>query len=207
MLRGGGTSGHAGRRRVTGVALSAVPPAVVAPAAQLAGLGPGVLCGLLAAGLVAPLAARRGLGPQPVIGGLVGVGVSGGLAWWGGSPADAFLADIGWAAAASVVLAASLVVGRPLVGVAWGLTRGTPVATWRGDRRARCAFTLATAALATIAGARFAVQSGLHRHDAVWALTAGRLGLGLPLTLVGLAVVGWAVARVERRLRPGAPRP
>ncbi|TCK20835.1 DUF3159 domain-containing protein [Pseudonocardia endophytica] len=196
-----------GRRRLpappggwSGAATSAVGPTVFAPAAQLFGLLGGVACGLLAVAATAAVLAARGRSLRPVVGGLVGLGVSGTLVWWTGSTTDAFLVDVWYPLVASVVLFVSVVVGRPLVGVVWDAARDR-TGRWRTDRPVRCVFTLATVALATVGGARFAVQHELYENGLVLWLTVAKVAMGLPLTVVALCTVGWAVARAERRWR------
>lgn len=203
----GPPGGEPGPRRLpgpaggwSGVALSALGPAVLAPATELVGPLGGIACGLLTVAATAGVLAVLGRSLRPVVGGLVGVGVSGWLVWQSGSAVDAFLFDVWYPLVASIVLVASVLLGRPLVGVVWGLARDR-AGRWRADRTVRCAFTLATVVLATVGGARFAVQHELFDQGRVVWLTVAKVGMGLPLTAVAFLVVGWAVARAERRTR------
>lgn len=180
-----------------GALWSSLPPVVLVPTTQLYGTLPGVLAGLGVVLGVAVFLRARGSSMRPAVGGLVGVVVSGWLAWWTGSAAGGFVVDIWYALVASIVLTTSIALGRPLVGVGWSLARRRPMG-WRHERSTRCGFALATAALATVFGARFAVQHQLYDAGEIWWLVAAKVLMGYPLTAVAVLTVVWAVRRAER---------
>ena len=189
------------RRRgggAVGALWSSLPSLAVVPVTQLAGVLAGALAGLAVVAAVAVALRVRGDPYRPVIGGLVGVAISSGLTWWTGSAAGGFVIDIWYALGASVVLAGSIAVGRPLVGVGWSISRRRSFG-WRRERSTRCGFELATAAMATVFGARFAVQHRLYDAGEVWWLVGAKVLMGYPLTALALLAVLWAVRRAERR--------
>ncbi|WP_051166405.1 DUF3159 domain-containing protein [Amycolatopsis orientalis] len=173
--------------------LSAIPSAVLAPLNAVAGTGIAVAAAAVLAAVLAAVRIRRGDPKGPAFGGLAGVAIAGFVAWQTGSGGGLFLPDLVWYLLAALVLAGSLVVRRPLVGIGWAaVARG---GTGRADHRR---FALATALLAAGFLVRAGVTGllGLAPHNP-W-LVAAKVATGLPGTLAGLAVVAWA------RPRPGA---
>ena len=184
---------------LTGLIQSSLPPTVLVLANSLWGLHAAIACafGVAVLVLAARLARRQQL--RPAIGGFVGVAVSGFLAARSGEARDFFLADIWWYAIACLVLIASILVRRPLVGVLWNAMRGFGD-TWRHDPGSRRAYTIATAVVAAVFAARFGVQQWLYVRDEVGWLTVAKIGMNWPLWAVALLVVAWAARRSETRL-------
>ncbi|MFD2470525.1 DUF3159 domain-containing protein [Amycolatopsis silviterrae] len=175
----------------SGIVLSAIPSAVLAPLNAIAGTGIAVGAAAVLAALIAAFRVRRGDPKGPAFGGLVGVGIAGFIAWQTGSSSGLFLPDLAWYLLAALVLTGSIIVRRPLVGLAW-----TVVGRGRTDRAARRRFVLATAVLAAGFLVRAAVTGLLSLDPANAWLVAAKVATGLPGTLAGLAVIAWA--------RPGA---
>ncbi|MEJ2885725.1 DUF3159 domain-containing protein [Actinomycetospora aeridis] len=136
-------------------------------------------------------------------GGIIGVAAAGAITVWTGSARDFFLVGIWMAFAATLVLVATLVIRRPLTGMAWGWLYGTQF-DWRGDRRSRRAHVVATAFAAVVFAGRFAVNQTLYLADSTGGLAAAKVVTGFPLTaLMGLVVI-WAFRRSTQRLIKGA---
>ncbi|MUM19315.1 DUF3159 domain-containing protein [Mycobacterium sp. CBMA271] len=135
---------------------------------------------------------------QPAISGLFGVAISAFVAYQIGSAKGFFLTGIWMNLVAALLFTASVLAGWPLAGVIWhGLTgagRG-----WHEDPPSRFAFTLATLAMASVFGSRFAVQEWLYTQDSVGWLAVARIAMGYPLFGAALLVVIWAVRRSKRR--------
>ena len=145
--------------------------------------------------------------------GVLGIAVGVAWAWWSGRAQDFFagglLANVGYLLA----MIASIAVRWPAVGVVVGLLRGEDTA-WRTDpERAheRRRFVWATWVLAAVFALRLAVQVPLYLagEDAVGALGAAKLAMGLPLFAVGLWItwllVGSRAARADLPDRPQSP--
>lgn len=188
------------RDRIEEIVASAVPSAVFVAVTSWSGLLVGVLAGCAVAVVLTVLAAVRGRSVVRVASGLVGIGVAATIAWLTGSDAGIFLPDIWWSLGACVALLGSVAVGFPVVGVVWSVARREPMG-WRDDGPSRRALVVATLACAVVFGGRFAVQRWLYATDEIGWLAAARIAMGLPLTLVALGVVVWAVRTAERRRR------
>lgn len=155
----------------------------------------------LAAGaslLGARLAQGKPLGPAAR--GLGGLVVAVAFAALSGDPRDFFLPGIYVDAAYALALAASAVVGHPLIGHGYALLFGRDD-TWRRDPRLRRVFAMTTLGWSAISAVRAGVQAGLYRADLTELLALAKLALGWPLT--ALAVV--ATVAAVRRATPSTP--
>lgn len=128
-----------------------------------------------------------------VVRGLAGLVVAVAFALRAGRARDFFLPGIyvdGFYAAA---LVASVVVGRPAVGYAYAaLFRA---GAWRGDRRLRRIFSVATLGWALVYVLRFAVQILLYGEDRPELLAVAKLALGWPVTVVAVILTLRAARR------------
>lgn len=188
---------------VSGTIVAGLPPLVFVIVNAISGLHPAIIAAI-ASGVAAAgyrLARRQPL--QQAITGLLSVVVAAAIAARGGQARDYFALGIITAFVYGGVLAASLVVRRPLVGLAWEfldpsvLTDG---ARWFQVRRLLHTYDVITAAAATVFLARGIVQLSLfHRNRTGW-LAIARLAMGYPLyvAVIGLAFV--LVRRTRRRL-------
>ncbi|WP_406634598.1 DUF3159 domain-containing protein [Amycolatopsis sp. WGS_07] len=174
-----------------GIALSAIPSAVLAPLNAIAGTAIAVGSAAVIAATIAAIRIRRGDPKGPSFGGLVGVGIAGFIAWQTGSSGGLFLPDLVWYLLAALVLTGSIVIRRPLVGVVW-----TAIGHSRTEGRR---FIPATALLAAGFLLRAAVTGLLSLDPANPWLVAAKVATGLPGTLAGLAVIAWARPRPEAR--------
>lgn len=127
--------------------------------------------------------------------GLIGVGISAAVALFTGRAEDNFLWGFMTNGALVLVLLATLIARRPLVGLIAGLLTDTPKA-WRTEPRKRRVALWATLLLLAVFVARLSVQVPLYLlGDAgVQALAATKLLMGLPLYGATLWVI-WLMVR------------
>lgn len=131
--------------------------------------------------------------------GLIGVGISAGLALFTGRAEDNFIWGFITNAVFIVVILVSLVARRPLVGLVAGLLTEKPYA-WRTDAAKRRVSLAGTLLLLAVFVARLAVQVPLYfmGESGVQALAATKLVMGLPLYGAALWVV-WLMVRSVMR--------
>lgn len=133
--------------------------------------------------------------------GLLGVGISAGIALLTGSASNNFLWGFIVNTVGVIALVVSLALRKPLVGwIAGGLT-AKPYA-WRTERAKRAVATRATWLWIAVLGARLAVQVPLYLADATEALAATRLIMGVPLYGAALWVT-WLMVRAVSEDTPG----
>ncbi|WP_175420416.1 DUF3159 domain-containing protein [Rhodococcus sp. SGAir0479] len=190
---------------LSGLVYSTLPIIAFVPANSIWGLAPAVWIALgVAAAILVWRVVRRGA-IQPAISGFLGVGVCAFIAYRTGDAKGYFLFGIYTSLVYAAVFVLSIVVRRPLVGVAWGYLNGHRNA-WRAHPGAVRAYDIATVAWALVFGARYLVQSQLYDADQTGWLAVSRIGMGWPLTGLALLVTVWAVRRADRIVEP-APDP
>ncbi|MFP5069909.1 DUF3159 domain-containing protein [Pseudonocardia nantongensis] len=145
----------------------------------------------------------RGERFSSAIGGLLGIAVAAGIVAWTGSAKDFFLIGIWAALAGFVVTFGSVLVRRPLSGLAWNLVHGG-THDWRADKAVLRAHDIATLAAALVFGARFVVKEWLYLVDSTGWLAFAKIAMGTPLTVLAALVVVWAFRRSTKRLVPQA---
>jgi Protein of unknown function (DUF3159) len=182
---------------VGGLVSSAVPAVVFVAVNPLAGLQPAIWASLGAAVAVGVWRRLRREPLQPALSGILGVALCAFVAYHTGQARGFFLYGIWYSLIAGVMMASSVVVRRPLVGVLWSVLNGSGFG-WRTDRRARFGFDVATMVWAVFFLARFGVQHHFYElRQADW-LGVARLAMGLPLTAVAALVTIWAIRRAVR---------
>lgn len=129
--------------------------------------------------------------------GLAGLAVAVGFALWSGEARDFFLPGMYVDAVYGIAFAASALVGRPLVGVIYGLLFQTGSA-WRHNPRLLRIFTNATLGWSAVYGLRTGVQLFLYDADRPELLALAKLLLGWPLTVTVVGLTLAAVRKVER---------
>jgi hypothetical protein len=139
---------------------------------------------------------------QPALVGMAGLAASATVALVSGRPEDNFVLGLWVNALGFTVMALSLVVGRPLIGVLGGLLAGDPM--WRADRAKRTLASIATMIWLGLFGARLAVQVPLFVQGAVAELAIARLVMGLPLYALALWL-SWLLMRAVYRTPPVQP--
>lgn len=137
-------------------------------------------------------------------GSLTGVLVAAGIVALTGSAKDFFLLGIWVAFAGFLATFGSVLLRRPLTGVAWNLLHGGAYA-WREDRQVLRAHDIATLAAALVLGARFVVKQWLYAHDATGWLAFAKIAMGTPLTVVAALVVAWAFRQTSKHLVDSRP--
>jgi len=185
---------------VPGLIYASVPSVVFVAADAVTGLSTATALAVGAGAGITLLRLLRKEPLQPAVSGLLGVGIGAFIAYQSGEAKDYFLVGIWGSLVLAVVLVASILVRRPLVGVIWGAMSGTGQG-WRADRSARWGYDVATLALALTFAARFVVQSWLYGLDATGWLAFARIAMGYPLSAVALVVVVWAVRRAAKLRR------
>jgi hypothetical protein len=185
---------------VSGLVYAGVPTIAYVIVNAIAGLTAAVVVAVgTGAGLIVMRLLRKE--PlQPAVSGLLGVVVAALIAYYTGSAENYFLPGIWLSLAMTAVFTASLVVRRPLIGVAWNLMRSAgPDPAWRSDKTVLRAFDVATLAFAAVFAARFVVQDSLYDAGSTGWLAFARIAMGYPLLALALVVVYWAVRRANRR--------
>lgn len=179
------------------VALSAAPDPVPRGALPAVVLPPLALSAVF---LVVRLARRQRI--ASAVAGGAGAGLSAALALATGDANQNFLPGILTNAGYFVVLAASLLVRRPLIGVVVGLLLQDR--QWRADRARRRLLTWLTALWTALFAVRLAVELPLYlAGDRVVALGVAKIALGLPLYAPVLVLTVLAV-QAQYRPRPAA---
>ncbi|HEY6422556.1 MAG TPA: DUF3159 domain-containing protein [Pseudonocardiaceae bacterium] len=177
---------------VGGLVASVVPVVVFVAMNTFTGLRLAIWVSLGAAVAVGLWRLTRREALQPALSGLLGVAVCGFIAYRTGEARGFFLYGIWYSLVAGLVLIASVVVRRPLVGVLWSVLNGSSF-RWRTDRGARLRFDVATLVWAVFLLARFVVQRWLYQAQETDWLGVARLAMGLPLTAVAALVTIWAI--------------
>ena len=190
---------------VSGLIYANVPAIAFVLGNGIGGLLAAIVAGMGAAAAIAVLRLVRREPVQPALAGLLGVAIAAFIAYQTGSAKGFFLPGIWLSLGAAVLFLATIVVRRPLVGVAWQLLTGGD-RWWRIDRVARFAFDCATAAFVMVFAARFVVQQWLYDTDATGWLAFARIAMGYPLMAVALLVSAWAIRRARRRHQDLADR-
>jgi hypothetical protein len=187
-----------GRR---GVIDAATPGVVLVIIDAFASLPRAIVGAVAAAAVIAVLRLVRREPLRQAAAGVAGLAGAAALAYYTGDAKTYFLPGIlvncAWAAAAVV----SIVIGRPLLGYAAALLdRG--YSHWQSDRELRRAAVLATAVWAVVFTSRACVQGYLYLHNDVHWLAPVKLGMGLPLW--GVAVALTLLLLEGRRIEPVA---
>ncbi|QJU53653.1 DUF3159 domain-containing protein [Herbiconiux sp. KACC 21604] len=131
--------------------------------------------------------------PMPAIAGLIGVGVSAGLALFTGRAEDNFLVGIAINVVCLVVLLISLIARRPLIGVIVGLLANDP-GGYRTDRAKGRVVLVATWCWVGLFAARLIVELPLYWAGQTELLGSVKLIMGVPL-YAGLLWVTWLLVR------------
>ncbi|MFJ7063689.1 DUF3159 domain-containing protein [Streptomyces microflavus] len=183
-----------------GMVYSALPALAFVMANAMGGLAVGIMVALGVAVIIGIERLMRKESVSPALGGVLGVAIAAGVAWWTGSAKDYFLLGIWLSLAGAVLFLGSVAVRWPLAGVIWNSMTGKGQ-VWRKEPRSRFYFDIATVTLALIFAARFVVQQYLYTQDEVGSLGVAKIVMGYPLLAVGLLVTAWAVRASDRRLR------
>lgn len=185
---------------VSGLVHASVPTIAYVTVNAIAGLTAAVAVAVGASAGLIVMRLLRKEPLQPAVSGLLGVVVAALIAYYTGSAENYFLPGIWLSLAMTAVFTASLIVRRPLIGVAWNLMRSAgPDPAWRSDKTVLHAFDMATLAFAAVFAARFVVQDSLYDAGSAGWLAFARIAMGYPLLALALLVVYWAVRRANQR--------
>jgi hypothetical protein len=190
-----------------GMAESAVPVVVFIVVNLLTGLKPALWSSVGAALAIAAWRLARRQSPRQALNGLFGIAIAAFLAARTGKAEDFYLPGILLGLVYAVVFAASALVRRPLVGVAWGFLTGAGT-RWRTDRALFRLFTWLTLLWAVVWAARIGIQAGMYLGGAsATELGVARLVLGYPPLVVLLALTIWIVRRRAPHPPPAGSEP
>ncbi|ETB53827.1 membrane protein, partial [Mycobacterium avium subsp. paratuberculosis 10-8425] len=162
---------------VSGVIYSSLPVVVFVIASSVSGLVAAIAAALGVAALVLLWRLVRRDSPQPAISGFFGVALCALIAYVVGESKGYFLLGIWMSLLWAVVVAASVLIRRPLVGYAWSWAGGRGDG-WRSVPRAVYAFDVASLCWVLVFAARFVVQGLLYDADRTGWLAAARIGMG-----------------------------
>lgn len=184
---------------VKGMAYSAVPVIVFVLANSVFNLTVGIWSAVASAVLITVIRLVRKETLQPAISGFFGVGIAAFIAYRTGEARGFFLWGIWMSLLYGSVFVVSVIVRWPLIGVVWNLLNGTGMA-WRKDKPSLRAYDIATLAFAVVFAARFVVQRWLYDENLTGWLAFARISMGIPLFVLALLVMVWAVRRSTKRL-------
>lgn len=184
---------------VSGVIYSSLPVVIFVIASSVWGLIAAIAAALTAAALVLVWRLIRRESPQPALSGFFGVAICALVAYIVGESKGYFLLGIWMSLLWAVVVAASVVIRRPLVGYVWtwATARGHG---WRDVPRAVHAFDIASICWVLVFAARFVVQGLLYNADQTGWLAVARIAMGWPLTVAAALVTYLAIKSAQRAM-------
>ncbi len=173
----------------SGLVESAVPVAVFIVANMVTTLTPAIWAAVVAAVLIAVFRLVRRESVRHAVNGLIGVAIAAMFAARTGTEEGFYLPGIVLSYGYGVVILASALIGRPLVGYAWSAVTGS-VRDWRSRPRLLRAFALGTVVLAAPFFVNSSVQLALYFAQMPTALGIARLA-GKILYVVAVLFVVW----------------
>jgi len=200
----------------SGTAMTAIPPVVFVIVNATAGLKPAIIAAIGSAVLLTIYRLVRHQPVQQALTGLFAVVVAAVIAARTGQARGYFLLGIWASFAYAAVFAGSVVVRRPLVGVAWEFFEPSGDAAapeqredWRAVPALRRAYTYATLGATAVFLARGVVQLALFDQNSTGWLAFARIAMGYPLTIVMVGYGYWVVSRARRKIAAssGLPAP
>lgn len=144
------------------------------------------------------------------VNGLVGIGIGALIAWRTGKASDFYLPGILISIGYGVVLSASIMLRRPLVGWIWSIVADQGGTRWRDDQSLRRIFGWLTVVWAAVYFLKAAINvgvyyaSGLTEDQKATLLGIVRIVLGFPPYVLLVALTVWAVRRYLRTATPPA---
>ncbi|OSC27335.1 hypothetical protein B8W69_14175 [Mycobacterium vulneris] len=184
---------------VSGVIYSSLPVVVFVVASSVSGLVPAVVAALAVAALILMWRLIRRESPQPAFSGFFGVALCALIAYVLGESKGYFLLGIWMSLVWAVVVAASVLIRRPLVGYGWSWATGRGDG-WRNVPRAVYAFDIASVGWVLVFTARFVVQGLLYDADRTGWLAVARIAMGWPLTLLAALATYAAIKSAQRAI-------
>lgn len=184
----------------TGMVLAAVPTVVFVVVNAVGDLREAVVAAIATTLLLTGYRLARRQPVQQALNGLFGVLVAAVIAARTGQARGYFLLGIWSSFLYGGVFLASMLVGRPLVGVVWEFLEPTPGPAWHRRPVLRRAYLVATAAATLVFAARAVVQLTLFRRNSTGGLAVARIAMGYPLTIAAVGLAFFVVRRARRIL-------
>lgn len=189
---------------VSGIIYSSLPVVTFVLTSTSLGLLPAIGAAVGVSALVLLWRLIRRESTQPAFSGFFGVAVCAVVAYLVGQSKGYFLLGIWMSLLWAVVFAASVLIRRPVVGLAWSWFTGRDRG-WRDVPRAVHAFDMATLGWVLVFAARFVVQRLLYDADQTGWLGVARIAMGWPLTAIAALLTYAAIKSVLRALPEPAP--
>jgi hypothetical protein len=192
----------------SGTVVAAVPTVVFVAVNSFAGLRAAIFAAVGSALVLTAYRLMRRRPIQQALTGLFGVLIASIIAARTGHAKGYFLFGIWTSFAYGGAFLASVLIRRPLVGLAWEFLEPTqlPDATpWNRSRPLLRAYDLATILASTIFLARGIVQLALFKDNQTGWLAVARIAMGYPLYIAAVGFGFWIVNRARRRLLPLRP--
>jgi Protein of unknown function (DUF3159) len=189
----------------SGTVITAIPTVVFIVVNAISSLRWAIIAAVGSAIMLASYRLARRMPLQQALTGLIGVVVAAVIAARTGQARGYFLLGIWSSFAYAAVFAGSLVVRRPVVGLAWEFLDPTPSEheePWYRRRGLLRAYVLATLGATAVFLARGFVQLALFAKNATGWLAFARIAMGYPLYIAAVGYGFWIVTRARRRLVP-----
>lgn len=184
---------------ISGVIYSSLPVVVFVIASSVSGLVPAIVAALGVAALILMWRLIRRESAQPAVSGFFGVALCALIAYVLGESKGYFLLGIWMSLVWAVVVAASVLIRRPVVGYAWSWATGRGDG-WRAVPRAVYAFDIASVGWVLVFAARFVVQGLLYDADRTGWLAVARIAMGWPLTVLAALATYAAIKSAQRAI-------
>jgi hypothetical protein len=184
---------------ISGVIYSSLPVVVFVIVSSVSGLVPAIVAALGVAALILVWRLIRRESAQPALSGFFGVALCALIAYVLGESKGYFLLGIWMSLVWAVVVAASVLIRRPMVGYAWSWATGRGDG-WRDVPRAIYAFDVASVGWVLVFAARFVVQGLLYDADRTGWLAVARIAMGWPLTVLAALATYAAIKSAQRAI-------
>jgi hypothetical protein len=184
---------------ISGVIYSSLPVVVFVIVSSVSGLVPAIAAALGVAALILMWRLIRRESAQPALSGFFGVALCALIAYVLGESKGYFLLGIWMSLVWAVVVAASVLIRRPMVGYAWSWATGRGDG-WRDVPRAVYAFDIASVGWVLVFAARFVVQGLLYDADRTGWLAVARIAMGWPLTVLAALATYAAIKSAQRAI-------
>jgi hypothetical protein len=184
---------------ISGVIYSSLPVVVFVIVSSVSGLVPAIVAALGVAALILVWRLIRRESAQPALSGFFGVALCALIAYVLGESKGYFLLGIWMSLVWAVVVAASVLIRRPIVGYAWSWATGRGDG-WRDVPRAIYAFDVASVGWVLVFAARFVVQGLLYDADRTGWLAVARIAMGWPLTVLAALATYAAIKSAQRAI-------
>ncbi len=192
----------------SGTVITAIPPIVFVAVNASAGLRPAVFAAIGTGLLLAAYRLARRQPLQQAVTGLFGVVLAAVIAARTGEARGYFLLGIWSSFAYAAAFAGSVLVRRPLVGVAWEFLEPTPTpggVPWHRTTVLLRAYVVATLVGTLVFLSRGVVQLALFAQNSTGWLAFARIAMGFPLWIAAVGIGFWVVTRARRQLTAVQP--